>query len=108
MNNFQGAPNIPKSPSVCIRCGGPWHFVKDFPRPYLPVSDPKFPPGALNSAMKPVVHFDESPSGNESKKPNEIDTVLNAGDSAESGAGGNVTKRAGNVQIAGRILHRGK
>ena len=31
VNNPHGAPNVPKSPSVCIRCGDTWHFANDSP-----------------------------------------------------------------------------
>ena len=42
VTNFQGTPNGPRPALVCIRCGGPGHFVKDCPHPYRPVPDPRF------------------------------------------------------------------
>ena len=52
-------------PSVCIRRGDPRDFLKDCPQPYRAVSDPKFSPNVIKYALKPVVHFAESPAENE-------------------------------------------
>ena len=81
VNNFQGTPNIPKSPLVCIRCGDPGHFVKDCPHPYRPVLDPKFSPNATKTFTKPTVHFadgsleGESPAVNDSIIPESTEGI---------------------------------
>ena len=92
VNNAQGAPNVPKSPSVRIRCGDPGHFVKDCPQPYRPVLGPEFSPNTMKSAMKPTGHFSESPDANEAKKSHEIDTVLTTTDSSDCATGGDCDK----------------
>ena len=67
VTNFQGAPNGSRPALVCIRCGGPVHFVKDCPHPYRPVLDPRF---ATNiTKQQKSVHFSNESADRETQNP---------------------------------------
>ena len=65
--NFQGTPNGQRPALVCIRCCDPGHFVKDCPRPYRPVLDPRF---ATNiTKQQKSVHFTNESVGTDAQNP---------------------------------------